>query len=142
MPLWAFGVWFRDALALAAPAAILTAALTYFLERGQRPQLAIMQQIALVVSILVPVICWFAIGAGQVHWRNSIQNQKRVRMQLLISPDAIRGAQQMGIVFPSTAGSSGSAELSEPVEIMFQGESSYGLRLNNTQMVRLAKEKV
>lgn len=63
-------------------------------------------------------------------------------MRVLIAPEAIDGARQLGIHFANATVPSGAPQLSDPVSLAYPGDRSYFLVMPNGAVVRLSKDKV
>ena len=77
--------------------------------------------------------------ANQQWWVVTHGGEDKVR--LLITSDAVPGARQLGLNFPNWKAGENSAELSDEIEVVYEGERMYVLRVNN-KLVHLSKEKI
>jgi hypothetical protein len=96
-----------------------------------------------VYPLLIITFCltFFALGNAKVRWRRVLAEHGRDQVRLLIAGDAVRGAREMGLTFPESPPGDKSAELSNPVEVVFEGERTYVLRVNG-QIAQLGKVEV
>lgn len=133
--------WARDALWVSTAGAAAGGVAIFEIRRmGKQGRLDLWEP---VFPLLVITFClvFFALGAAKVRWRRVLAEQGQGQVRLLVEGDAIRGAQEMGLTFPELRSGDKSAELSGSVEVVFEGERTYVLRVNG-QIVRLGKGKV
>jgi hypothetical protein len=136
-----FDAWFRDALWVSTAGAAAGGLAAFELGRmRKRNRPGLWEQVYPLLAIAI-LLAAFALGAGKVHWRHVLAQQGQEPIRLLIEGETVRGAQQMGLTFPGLQQGDKSAELSGPVEIVFESERMYVLRVNG-QVVRLGKGKV
>ena len=93
-----------------------------------------------ILTYLVILLLLYAEGIGRTHFHILIGSNSEPRTRMLVAPEAIEGAMQLGLVFQG--GGPNSARLSQPLEIVLDGETNYVLRLNKNAIVKLRKEKV
>ena len=96
------------------------------------------QQFGLVAIIAACIFC-VSLLMGQREWARATARENSIR--LLIAPEAITGARQLGIAFPETKGST-SAQLSENLNLLYVGERMYLVRIKDGHIVQLSKDKV
>lgn len=119
---------------------VMNAAVGLLLVHAERPltrKLNPMEQLATTIAILL-MFRTMAYNYGKIAERG----QEAQVVQLLIAPDAIDGARQVGIPFPTAKSSASSGQLSDPVSFAYQGEHSYFLVLRDGTVVRFSKDKV
>jgi|SRR5208283_244693 len=119
---------------------VMNAAVGLFLIHGERTltwKLNPLEQLATTIAVLL-MFRTIAYNYGKIAERG----QEGQVVQLLIAPDAIDGARQVGIPFRTAKSSAGSEQLSDPVSFAYQGEHSYFLVLRDGAVVRFSKDKV
>jgi hypothetical protein len=139
--LWGAHSWLREALAVASLAGLTVLMLSIFL---LSPERLLAVTVRKQLETLFSFACLFSLlatASGQVHWRNALQPSENESACILVAPDRSRSGTE-GMVFPKRRANDNSAALSSPVQIIFEGERMYVLRLNNNTIVRLNREKV
>jgi hypothetical protein len=91
-----------------------------------------------VILFLAASLGTLAFASGTWTW--DISSGQGVA-RLLIAPEAIEGAREMGVTFPEGTGG-GSARLSEQVVMLYTGTRTYTFRLNDKRVVQLTRDKV
>ncbi len=135
-----FGAAYTDALWIAVPAAASTLILVWmvlapriFLEADTLQQVAIL-------TILALCLYNYASRWGRMEWRYVTDGAGTVR--LLVAPDAVAGAKQMGLSFTQKNMADSMAQLSDPIVLVYSGGRTYFVRLGSGQIVQLQKDKV
>jgi hypothetical protein len=133
--------WVRDALWVSAAGAAAGGMAIFEIRRmRKRGRLDLWEPVYPLLVITLSLV-FFALGAANVRWRRVLAEQGQEQVRLLVEGDAIRGAQEMGLTFPELRPGDKSTELSGPVEVVFESERTYVLRVNG-QVMRLGKGKV
>lgn len=135
---WSYECWIRDALMASWPAFGLAGGLVFFSNRLRRSGLS--QQVFVLFLSLV-FLYNYGVGFGVVQSRSALAGKGGQEARLLIAEDAVLGAQEMGLVFPGLQPGERSAQLSGLIEVIFEGDRSYVLRIHE-HLVHLNKEKV
>jgi hypothetical protein len=133
--------WIRDALWVSLAGACAAGMAVFEINRlkmRDRPGLGEQVYPLMLVTLCLLIL---ALGAGKLHWRYLLTKEGQQQVRLLIEGDAVRGVQEMGLTFPQLQSGDKSAELSGPVEMVFESDRTYVLRVNG-QVVRLGKGKV
>jgi hypothetical protein len=135
---WLYGAWVRDALSASWPAFAFDASIVFFCTRLRRSELS---EQAFAVFLSLVFLYNYGVGLGMVQSRGALAGRTFSEARLLISADAVRGAEEMGLVFPSSRTGEVAAQLSGPVEVIFEGDHTYVLRVQG-HLAHLSKEKV
>jgi hypothetical protein len=136
---WGFHAWIRDGLFAATPAAFLCG-IGVFVGGSNRRLPDVMVQVFFVFTVLTLLIAYGA-GWGQVRARYALGSQHFHASQLLVAGDAVSGAREMGLAFPGWRAGDNSAHLSGEVDVVYEGERAYVLRVNG-RLMHLNKDKV
>ncbi|MBZ5663940.1 MAG: hypothetical protein LAO30_04995 [Acidobacteriia bacterium] len=120
------------------PAFGLAAGLVFFSNPLHRSRLS---QQAFAFFLFLIFLYNYAVGFGMVQSRSALAGKGMQETHLLIAGDVVQGAQEMGLVFPGSQLGEKSARLSDLVEVIFEGDRTYVLRIHG-HLVHLSKEKV
>ncbi|MBZ5679926.1 MAG: hypothetical protein LAO24_07455 [Acidobacteriia bacterium] len=99
-----------------------------------RQQLSLLMLVALGLTV-------FSLGLGIADGSELLQKPGR-SVRLLIAPDAIDGLKHLGIAFPDSSCGTTSAEPTESIHVLYQGESMYVVRTKNNSVVQIKSDKV
>jgi len=138
LALWGYECWIRDALRASCPAFGLAAGLVFFSNPLRRSGLS---QQAFAFFLFLIFLYNYGVGFGMVQSRSVLVGKGMQEARLLIAGDVVPGAQEMGLVFPGSEPGEKSAQLSGLVEVIFEGDRTYVLRVHG-HLVHLNKEKV
>ena len=101
------------------------------------PPLLQLRQTALLVLIMVFLVL-LSVQSGYLAAEILLRNPK---VHLLISPDSVAGARQLGISFLEQPDGT-PAQLSEEVRIVYIGERTLLIQLGNGRMVQYTRDKI
>jgi hypothetical protein len=136
-----YHAWIRDALLVSAAGAAANSMSVFEIRRMRNRSRPGLWEQVYPLFIVAIALAAFAKGAGKIHWRYVLAQQGHQQVRLLVEENAVRGVQEMGLTFPELRPGEKSAELSGPVEVIFESENTYVLRLNG-QVARVGKGKV
>jgi hypothetical protein len=135
---WGYQCWIRDAVMASWPAFGLAAGLVFF---SNPLRLSRLSQQAFAFFLCLIFLYNYAVGFGMVQSRSALAGKGMQEAHLLIAGDVVPGAQEMGLVFPGLQLGEKSAQLSDLVEVIFEGDHTYVLRIHG-HLVHLSREKV
>ncbi len=133
--------WVRDAVWVSTAGASAVGVAIFEIGRiRKRGRLDLWEPVS---PLLVITFCFvfFALGTAKIRWRRALAEHGQDQVRLLVAADAVPGAREMGLTFPESPPGDKSAELSNPVEVVFESEHTYVLRVNG-QVARLRKGNV
>jgi hypothetical protein len=133
--------WVRDALWVSTAGAAAGGIAIFEIRRMRKRGRLDLWEPVYPLFVITFCLVFFALGAAKVRWRRVLAEQGQEQVRLLVEGDAVRGVQEMGLTFPELRSGDKSAGLSGPVEVVFESERTYVLRVNG-QVVRLGKGKV
>ena len=108
--------------------------------KAEQVQLRKMGLIVQLAAVLTFILAYRGVAVHDGQIEEQVQEAKKVRV--LIAPEAIDGARQLGMHFGSAPVTSGAAQLSDPVSLAYPGDRFYFLVMPNGAVVRLSKDKV
>lgn len=136
-----YHAWVREALWFGFAAGAACAIVSWNLMRLESTdRRSLLRQVEAVFWLMLAFFL-LAATAGRVEARGVLVRATVEQTQLLVAADAVAGAQQMGLSFPSWKLGQGTAQLSEKVDLVYEGDRTYVLRFGG-QLVHLSKEKV
>jgi hypothetical protein len=98
------------------------------------------QQLSLLMLVGLGLLV-FSVGLGIADGRRELQ-ESGPRARLLIAPDAIDGMKHLGIAFPDANCGTASAEPTDSVRVLYQGESMYVVRTKDGRILQIKSDKV
>jgi hypothetical protein len=139
---WHFRALIYETTMAAVFAAVANAIVTATLSRSRSyQQVSTMKQAASLLMITL-TLGIFGLFAGDVRARGAFTHGERSTIRLVVAPEAMQKAEELGLTFSGIRNGSPSAQLSDPVQSLFEGDRTYVLRLKGGAIVHLNKDKV